>query len=246
MDKIGIRSVGRLGFGSGVVGSWAPLRLNSDRPARSRRCLNGALKCSSRALALLAFSLALSTSVGAIAQEGQEGESAVLPPLPEKIQDVLEADRLRRRKALAELNHEVREAEGVQLSELENTYQQLTKVKELLELNSEVRVLLRGSPELTPQYERVVGINPGPATCNCLDNAELNWLGQQAQEGQAYVSIAGQMHEVAVGSEVGNSGCRLAEVSVGGGSATLRCGGRSRTFAYQALPASRDSGAASM
>lgn len=181
-----------------------------------------------------------------MAQEGQEGESAVLPPLPEKIQDVLEADRLRRRKALAELNHEVREAEGVQLSELENTYQQLTKVKELLELNSEVRVLLRGSPELMPQYERVVGINPGPATCNCLDNAELNWLGQQGQEGQAYVSIAGQMHEVEVGSEIGNSGCRLAEVSVAGSSATLRCGGRSRTFAYQALPASQDPGAASM
>ena len=171
-----------------------------------------------------------------------------MPPLPEKIQDVLEADKLRRRKELAALSNEVREAEGVQLSELENTYQQLAKVRDLLELNTQVRALLRTSPELMPQYRRVVGINPGPASCECLDNAELNWVGRQAQEGQAFVTIAGQLHEAMVGSEVGNSGCRLAEVSVAGGSATLRCGSRSRTFAYQALPApgSPDSSTAPM
>ena len=180
-------------------------------------------------LAASAFSL----SFGASAEE-----STALPPLPEKIQDVLAADRLRRRKELAALSNEVREAEGVQLSELENTYQQLSKVRDLLELNTQVRMLLRTSPELMPHYQRVVGIDPGPASCECLDNAELNWVGRQAQEGQAYVTIAGQLHEAVVGNEVGNSGCRLEEVSVAGGSATLRCGSRSRTFAYQALPAS--------
>lgn len=171
-----------------------------------------------------------------------------MPPLPEKIQDVLAADRLRRRKELAALSNEVREAEGVQLSELENTYQQLAKVRDLLELNTQVRMLLRTSPEMMPHYQRVVGINPGPASCECLDNAELNWVGREAQEGQAFVTIAGQLHEAMVGSEVGDSGCRLAEVSVAGDSATLRCGSRSRTFAYQTLPtsASRDSSATQM
>ena len=193
---------------------------------------SGVLSSLSVGLAVLAVS-ALSLSFSASAEE-----STALPPLPEKIQDVLEADRLRRRKELAALSNEVREAEGVQLSELENTYQQLSKVRDLLELNTQVRILLRTSPELMPHYQRVVGINPGPASCECLDNAELNWVGQQAQEGQAFVTIAGQLHEAMVGSEVGNSGCRLAEVSVAGGSATLRCGSRSRTFAYQALPAS--------
>ena len=190
---------------------------------------------------MLAVAPGLSLSVRAFAEE-----AAALPPLPKKIQDELAAEELRREKELAELRSALREAQGVQLSELENTYEQLSTVKDLLELNSQVRTLLRASPELMPHYQRVVGINPGPANCDCLDNAELNWLGQQAQEGQAYVSIAGQMHEAVVGSEVGNSACRLVEVSVAGGSATLRCGNRSRTFAYQALPTSQDSGTASM
>ena len=171
--------------------------------------------------------LALLVGVTGAGQDAPEAERAadVVPELPERIQDELELEDLRREKARRDLEIEL----GVS-----HDLQEMRKLLDLLTTAEEVQNKLKTNPELRDRYEAIVGGSGGARSCTCLINARVLWLGgADGQAGQADIRLDDDIHNVAVGGAVGNSRCRLEEVLAGPDGAApsravLSCGGTRR------------------
>lgn len=155
-------------------------------------------------------------------------QSAVVPQLPERIQDELELDDLRREKERRDLEIEL----GVN-----HDLQEMRKLLDLLTTAEEVQDKLKTNPELRDRYEAIVGGAGRARSCTCLINARVLWLGPTggtgAQAGQADIRLDEDIHNVTVGGTIGNSRCRLARILAGRDAATpsravLSCGGTER------------------
>ena len=107
---------------------------------------------------------------------------------------------------------------------------QLGDMRLLLEVNSEVRDLLQGSPELDAQYRRILNIDAPPPACGCLDTAQVNQIGKGEQAGGAVIFLSGAYHDLQIGDRVGDSACILQDAGADTDSATLTCAGSSRTL----------------
>ena len=168
-------------------------------------------------------------------------EPTAPPRLPEQLRDQAEIDRLKRQIEIIRLRQRLRELQGLQDSELERKHKQLTDMRQLLEVNSEVRDLLRKSPELDAQYRRILDIETYRPACECLDNAQVNWLGGRGEQvGQATISLDGEFLDVRIGDQLGASGCSLQVADTE--SATIACGGATRTLVHNPINPSATAG----
>lgn len=193
--------------------------------------LRSSRNCGRRGVAVCAI---LSLSVG-FASTGlaADAESAApdLPELPPKVRDNLEIDRLEREIKLKKLRIQLEELQGPQDSELERKVKQLGDLEKLFEANQKVRELVRTSPELAEQYERVIGVDATPSTCVCLNEVRVHWIGPSDEPTRATLSFGGgNTLEVAVGGSVGTTACRLQAVAAD--LATIACGGAERRLSY--------------
>ena len=175
----------------------------------------------------LRYVLAMSLLVLVATGWGQTAFAATtLPQLPANVRDQLLIDALKREIEITQLQQELAEMQGLQDSELERKIKHLEDMRTLLHVNSEVRGLVQEAPELTGQYWRILEIDTPPPACRCLRYASVRWLGRGEQAGQAVIRLDGELHEVGVGDDVGDAGCRLQEAD--GSQAVLACGGSSR------------------
>ena len=151
------------------------------------------------------------------------------PPLPAQIRDQLEIDSLQREIRIINLQQELARLQGPQDSELERKIKQLGDMRQLLEINAEVRMLVQEAPELDNQYWRILEVDSPPPACRCLEGARVHWLGRGEQAGQAVIRLDGEMVEAQVGEAIGGGNCRLAEADER--RAVLTCGGRRKVHA---------------
>ena len=179
----------------------------------------------------LAGALALFGVAGVVAED----EARPLPSLPAKIEDQLRIESLQREIEIVKLRQQLKQLQGLQDSELERKIKQLGDMLALLEVNSEVRTLIKDAPELDAQYWQVLDMDEAPPSlaCACMDAARVVWLGRGGQAGQAVIRLAGGEYDTSVGETIGNSGCRLAEADAD--SATLACRDARRTLGLQLL-----------
>ena len=153
----------------------------------------------------------------------EESVESAEPRLPAKIMDQLEADRLRREIALEELRGKLDQLKGSEDVEVQRKIERLGELRKLLEVNRDVRELLKESPELAREYDRVVKTSmPPQGACACLESARVHWLGQGDQAGQAIVYLEGLYHDVGAGEGIGSSRCRVQEARADG--VVLQCG----------------------
>ena len=149
--------------------------------------------------------------------------------LPERIQDELELEDLRREKERRDLELEL----GVN-----HDLEEMTKLLALIKTAEEVQDKLRSNPELRARYDRIVGAAGRARGCTCLLSARVLWLGSSAsQADRADIRLGDEVHSVQVGGSVGDSRCRLDEILRGPAaddspaapvSAMLSCGGTRR------------------
>ena len=127
----------------------------------------------------------------------EESAESALQQLPAKIRDQLETDRLRREIALEQLRRELEQLKGSEDVEVQRKIERLGELRKLLEVNRDVRELLKESPELSREYDRVLKTSvPPQGGCACLENARVHWLGQGDQAGQVIVYLDGLYHDV--------------------------------------------------
>lgn len=163
----------------------------------------------------------------AIAEEAasglDSGVAAEVAPLPDRLKDQREIEDLKREREKEQVRNEVEALRGLQTPELETIHIQLEKLKSVMELNREVRELLQASPELGPIYQKVIEVDGGAASCDCLDRIELNYVGSGTRTGLAILSLDGQAAGFSQGDAIGSTACRVGDV----GDAVVRilCGG---------------------
>lgn len=155
--------------------------------------------------------------------------ASVVPALPERIQDELELDDLRREKERRDLEIEL----GVQ-----HDLEEMRKLLEFIKTAEEVQEKLKSNPDLAGRYDAIVGGTSRTQSCTCLTQAQVLWLGSSAgQANEADIRLDDAVHNVKVGDLVGDSRCRLREITsgpvVGAGpappvGAVLACGGSRR------------------
>ena len=165
----------------------------------------------------------------AIAAEANAAQVTAPPELPERIQDELELEDLRREKERRDLELEL----GV-----DHDLEEMRKLLDLIKTAEEVQDKLRSNPELRNRYDRIVGGAGRARSCTCLLNARVLWLGSSAsQADKADIRIDDEVHSVTVGATVGGSRCRLDEIvraqaadgtPAAPASAVLSCGGTRR------------------
>ena len=153
----------------------------------------------------------------------EESAESAEPRLPAKIRDQLEADRLRREIALEELRGELDQLKGSEDVEVQRKIERLGELLKLLEVHRDVRELLKESPELSREYDRVIEDIRAASGCVRLPrecSRALAWPGDQA--GQVIVYLDGLYHDVGAGEGIGSSRCRVQEARADG--VVLQCG----------------------
>ena len=158
----------------------------------------------------------------------QNQHRSVVSPLPERVRKEREVEILQKDKQIEQLRNEVEALRGVQTNELETKQIQLEKLKNLLNLDREVREGLQSSPELLEVYRQVMSVDAGSPSCDCLDRVGLNSIGSGSRAGRAFLSLDqdGPRYDVIEGGPIGDTGCRLAAVAES--DVTIQCGTRSR------------------
>ena len=182
-----------------------------------------------RWIATAAFALcALPNSTLAEAQSAEPS----LPDLPPKLRDNYEIDRLKREIELKQLQIELEQLQGPQDSDLERRINQAADLEKLLEAKKRIHELLIDSPEYTPLVEQILGVDPTPPVCACLDEVRVHSLPQPPNEpDSAEMSIGGRSHQtVAVGGSIGGTACQLRAVTRT--EATVSCQGSERILGY--------------
>lgn len=186
------------------------------------------------AVVLTAFALSTSTFAG-------EAESATpsLPDLPPKLRDNYEIDRMKREIELKQLQIQFEQLQGPQDSDLERRIKQAADLEQLLVAKKRIHELLVDSPEYAPLVEQILGVDPTPPACACLDEVWVHWIGADSDPGRAELSFRGTRHtEVGVGGSIGGTACQLQAVTAD--TATVSCQGREQTLG---LTSQLDSGA---
>ena len=158
----------------------------------------------------------------------EEPDESALPELPAKIRAQLEANQLKRDIELEQLRRELEDLKGSDDADVTRKTELLGELRRMLEVDRDVRELLRDSPEMAEEYERIVKATAldtpeapqGP--CACLESARVHWLGQGEQAGQVTVYLDGGYYDVRVGDAIGNSRCRLGQTL--SDSVVLQCG----------------------
>lgn len=157
-----------------------------------------------------AVAAALALALAAPAMAGDPAD------YPDHVKDEIRAADLEREARLIKLQ---RELQTLRNSALDVQTQKFREVLALLQTDREIRDLLRDYPELYPLYQSVLGADaaplpqtgPGPDVdfCQCLQHAEVHWLGQKEQLGEAVLSLGGVLHDMRVGGKLGGSLCVL-------------------------------------
>ena len=176
------------------------------------------------ALAVAAYVVPNSTLAG-------EAESTApsLPDLPPKLRDNYEIDRLKREIELKQLQIQLEQLQGPQDSDLERRINQAADLEKLLEAKKRIHELLIDSPEYAPLVEQILGADPAPPVCACLDQVRVNSLPQPPSEpDNAVLSFVGdrRYYDVNVGGSIGGTACQLLAVTPG--TATVACQGSER------------------
>ena len=196
------------------------MRFLRHAPARLGRRL--------RALAaVLLLPLAASAADEAATPQATTPQANAGPALPERIQDELELDDLRREKERRDLEI----ALGV-----EHDLEAMRKLLEFIKTAEEVQEKLKSNPDLAGRYDAIVGGTGRDRDCACLRSAQVLWLGSGAgQANQADIRLGDAVHNVKIGDQVGESQCRLRGIALGSAvgdapaspvGAVLACGGR--------------------
>ena len=198
------------------------MRLLQPRICRWRAARPGRL-CAVRLAAVLLGALALAAS----AADEATPQANAGPVLPERIQDELELDDLRREKERRDLEI----ALGV-----EHDLEAMRKLLEFIKTAEEVQEKLKSNPDLAGRYDAIVGGTGRDRDCACLRSAQVLWLGSGAgQANQADIRLGDAVHNVKIGDQVGESQCRLRGIALGSAvgaapaspiGAVLACGGR--------------------
>lgn len=132
--------------------------------------------------------------------------------LPERLRDEREIEDLKRERQKEEIRNQVEALRGLQTDELETKHDQLKRLKDMLQLDREVREGLRTSPELETIYRGIFQSGPGEPNCDCLDRVTLQ-LVSRAQVGVAVLSLDGLSRNYRQGESVGNTACRVGVVA---------------------------------
>ena len=184
-----------------------------------------------RALIIAALTVCVATGFPALAAEldGASRPVPAAPELPERIQDELELEDLRREKERRDLEIEL----GIN-----HDLTEMQKLLVLLTTAEEVQDKLKRNPELRDRYDAIVGDGARSRSCTCLITARVLWLGTTgSQSGQADIRLGEDLYNVRVGGNVGNSRCRLDDILVASDDAVpaasraralLSCGGTQR------------------
>ena len=188
-----------------------------------------ASRCGAWARAAVVVALALGVSPNLPWAAEAAAQQVAPPELPERIQDELELEDLRREKERRDLELEL----GV-----DHDLEEMRKLLDLIKTAEEVQDKLRSNPELRNRYDRIVGGAGRARSCTCLLSARVLWLGSSAsQADKADIRLGDEVYSVTVGAAVGDSRCRLDEIvraqtadgtPAAPASAVLSCGGTRR------------------
>ncbi len=148
-------------------------------------------------------------------------EDGGVPELPDRLRDEREIEDLKRERQKEEIRNQVEALQGLQTDELERTHDLLKRLKDMVDLNREVREGLRTSPELETIYRGIFQSGPGAPNCECLDRVTLQ-LVSRAQVGVAVLSLDGLSRNYRQGDSIGNSACRVGGVAED--DVTVQCG----------------------
>lgn len=175
------------------------------------------------ALALAAYAVPNSTLAGEA-----ELTAPSLPDLPPKLRDNYEIDRLKREIELKQLQIQLEQLQGPQDSDLERRINQAADLEKLLEAKKRIHELLIDSPEYAPLVEQILGADPAPPVCACLDQVRLHSLPQAPSEPNNVVLSFGDRRyfDVSVGGSIGGTACQLLAVTPD--AATVACQGSER------------------
>ena len=179
------------------------------------------------ALLLSAFAFSHATLAGEA-----EATAPSLPDLPPKLRDNYEIDRLKREIELKQLQIQLEQLQGPQDSTLERRINQAADLEKLLEAKKRIHELLIDSPEYAPLVEQILGVDPTPPVCACLNEVRVHSLPQPPNEpDRAELSLGGRAHsDVGVGGSIGNTACQLQAVTAD--TATIGCQGNQRILRY--------------
>ena len=160
--------------------------------------------------------------VGVLACGGPAvAEDDGVPELPDRLRDEREIQDLQRERQKEEIRNQVEALRGLQTDELETKHDQLKRLKDMLQLDREVREGLRTSPELEQIYRGIFRSGLGAPNCDCLDRVALQ-LVSRAQVGVAVLSLDGLSRNYRQGELIGNTACRVAGVAED--DVTVQCG----------------------
>ena len=175
------------------------------------------------AVVVSAFALTSLTLAG-------EAESVApsLPDLPPKLRDNYEIDRLKREIELKQLEIQLQQLQGPQDDDLERRIKQADDLEQLLERKRRIQELLIDSPEYAALVEEILGVDPTPPVCACLDQVRVTSLPQApSQPDSAVLSFGDRRYfDVSVGGSIGGTACQL--VAVTPDTATVGCQGSER------------------
>lgn len=218
-----------------AVAAWSQCALSRSLPGNRRDVRAPAPKWRGRRalaavlLGALPFTAAADDEADAPTAPQAQTQANVGPALPERIQDELELDDLRREKERRDLEI----ALGV-----EHDLEAMRKLLEFIKTAEEVQEKLKTNPDLADRYDAIVGGTGRARGCACLADAQVLWLGSGAgQADQADIRLGDAVHNVKVGDQVGESRCRLREIALGPAvgvapaspvGAVLACGGSRR------------------
>lgn len=182
-----------------------------------------------RWIASVALVLGVCTLPDATLAEEAESEVPTLPELPPKLRDNYEIDRLKREIELKQLQIQLQQLEGPQDSDLERRINQAADLEKLLEAKKRIHELIIDSPEYAPLVEQILGVDPTPPTCACLDQVRVHDLDQGNEPARPTLSFDGSRHfTVGVGGSIGGTACQLQAATAD--AATVTCQGTERTL----------------
>jgi len=144
-----------------------------------------------------------------------------VPELPDRLRDEREIQDLQRERQKEEIRNQVEALRGLQTDELERKHDQLKRLKDMVQLDLELREDLRNSPELEEIYRGIFRSGPGAPNCDCLDRVALQ-LVSRAQVGVAFLSLDGLSRNYREGEPIGNTACRVGRVAED--DVTVQCG----------------------
>lgn len=149
---------------------------------------------------------------------------------PDHVKDEIRAAQLEREARLIMLELEL---QNLRDSVLDAKIRKFENVRTLLQADQEMRVLLDQHPELYSLYQTTLGLDAGPPPavlspdvpdiefCGCLHEAQVLWLGQREQTGQAVLALEDALYDVRAGGKLGGSLCTMQEAD--GERAILEC-----------------------